>query len=153
MYTSSISHLTDDADRMPYGCDEFGPADDYDPMYEGFGDEPKCGGCWRDNGNGCRHCSPVDFEAINTGCEIYDNPEFYRVRNELWMLAYLGYALDPSGRENPAGRAYLERAIGYNRKMNHAVHHKLWQICDRAETHGQAVAEFEAWKAQHRIGI
>lgn len=75
--------LTDDADSASYtGCEPFGPSDDYDPMYEGYGDAPKCGGSrvneWneREGCQGCRHCDPPDHEnkPYGWGIERCEDP-------------------------------------------------------------------------------
>ena len=90
--------LTDD-DTAAFGPEScFGGPDDRDAMYDdapGLG--PKCGGCWRnefgdiEGCSGCRECFPPDAEAIGTGFEIWERPDFYRLRGELSETAKLGY--------------------------------------------------------------
>lgn len=147
--------FTDDSDRANYiGSiyDTFGtdPMGDYDPMHaDAPGDGPKCGGC--ETERGCRHCSPPDAEAMHTGFETYDRPDFYRVRRELVMLAELGYALHP--RDTDAGRRYFERTIGFNRRLQAAAQRKMWTICDESETHAEALERYAAWAGMVKARI
>lgn len=143
--------LTDDSDRANFSggyCETF----DYDPD-PWYDDDPapKCGGsCQNEWGEetgcpGCRHCFPPDSEAIHTGFETWDRPDFWAARRELNMLADMGYALrpDPFGCSN--GWAYFLRVIGFDARLLRAAEHKLARICDRAETHADAVREYERW--------
>lgn len=147
----------DDADRYGFAGDalatfDYDPAPDFDGMdYDDERSLPRCGGPVFEGRvqvggcDGCRHCFPPDAESIHTGFETYDRPDFYRLRNELAMLAAMGYALPPTPWDSAAGRAYFLRAIGFSARMLRAAKHKLSMICDRCETHPEAVAEYAAW--------
>lgn len=150
--------FTDDADRANF-IGSYAETFDADPD-PWFDDDaaPKCGGSrmeeWGRVGcPGCRHCFAPDFEAIHTGFEAWDRPDFDRVRNELWVLAGMGYALSPHPIDCPAGRACFERMIGFNARLLRAAEYKLARICERRETHPEAVAEYEAWAAMVRAKL
>lgn len=145
--------LTDDADRMVYGCDEFVPGDDYDPMYEGPGGGPRCGGCGLDDegrwvGPGCRHCDPVDYENM-PGSAVHgygEGPAWDRAykhfRNEFKFL---------TGRSESAPNDFpgllRKWAVGFGwdeRRVKCAD--LIWKrLCDRCETHGEAREKFLTW--------
>ena len=145
--TDRHGNPTDDLDAAvnpPCDSFDFDPVPDYEGMeYDDWHRAPKCGGAEFENGDqvggcpGCRHCFPPDPEAIHTGFEVYDRPDFYRVGSELRMLAAMGYALDP--RDFAAGREYHRRAVGFNARLLRAAERKLDRICDESETHGSMI--------------
>lgn len=141
-------NFSDDSDRATFAGDytatlDCDPAPDFEGMeYDDWRRVPRCG--YPDTEcPGCRHCFPPDFEAIHTGFERYDRPDFYRVTRELRMLADLGYALDP--RFTPGGSAVRDTMIGFDARLLRAADYKLARICERAETHADAVREYGAW--------
>jgi hypothetical protein len=147
---------SDDADRAnfygnhleTFDCDGVG---DRDPMYDDApSDTCKCGYPDRDC-PGCRHCFPPDADAIHTGFERWDCPNFYRLAHELDCSAKLGLCL-PS-RDDLKRPAWFDRWIGFNPKVLRAAQHKLQTICDESETHPEAVARYEAWAANVRSRI
>lgn len=152
--------LTDDDTRAfgPESC--FGGPDDRDPMYDDAPDGLlKCdrgnGPCCLDDegkyvGPGCCHCCPPDAEAIHTGFEIWDRPDFYRLRAELHCTAKFGYCLPPHV-DHASGRAALVRWIGHDHRLARAAQRKLELICDDSETHDEAKARYEAWAVRARI--
>jgi hypothetical protein len=157
--------VTDDADRVNFAGNyaetfDADPSPDFDGMeYDDYRTGPKCGGPryidqmtandYTDGRNvgclGCRHCCPPDADAIPTGFEPWDRPDFNRVRSSLISLARLGYALSPHPIDCPAGRACFLRMIGHNVRLQRAARRKLDIICDECETHSEAVARYEAW--------
>lgn len=152
--------LTDDEDRANFsGASGFGGPDDRDPMYDDAPRRLKCdrgnGPCcldWEGKyvGPGCCHCCPPDAEAIHTGFEIWDRPDFYRLRAELHCTAKFGYCLPPHV-DHVSGRAALARWIGYNQRLARASQRKLELICDDSETHDEAKARYEAWAVRAQI--
>ena len=154
---------TDDADRVSFAgkyAETFDadPAPDFEGLeYDDYRTGPKCQDadgrpCCLDRdgryvGPGCRHCCPPDAEAIDSGFERWDRPDFYRVTREQLMLAAMGYALDPRGIHNPAGAILRDTMIGHNRRLQAAARRKIDIICDECETHHEAVARYEAWAA------
>lgn len=89
---------TDDANRDTSGTmRSFGAGDDYDPMYEGPGDAPKCAREWNDwrvcccddagkfVGPGCRECNPPDHEnkPYGWGIERFEDPALEAANQEM----------------------------------------------------------------------
>lgn len=162
-FADRYGRLTDDSDRWVSGHEhtfESDPAPDWDGMeYDDERRGPKCGGPLiladsPDRRNvgcpGCRHCDHPDHEAIHTRFERYDRPDFYRLRNELNMLAAMGYALPPDmnrdRRYNP-GLAYFDRVIGHNPRLHAAAVRKIERLCfDECETHREVLAAYETWR-------
>jgi hypothetical protein len=98
MFTDRHGNPTDDSDRECTGTmQEFGPGDDYDPMYDDApGGSFKCGRgyygtpCCLDEDNkfvgpGCRHCCPVDHECKPTGfgIEKFEDPAMDAANREM----------------------------------------------------------------------
>jgi hypothetical protein len=146
--------LTDDAEAYGYaGCEPFGPNEDYDPMYEGFGDRPKCGGSslneydQREGCPGCRHCDPVDPECqpYGWGVERFESDAALRLARELraTSLIITGRQLD---RDDPCESQRLAlKWTGFNFRLE-ACAERLWnRLCDVCKTHGEAVAHYTRW--------
>ena len=136
---------TDDAYARGYtGCDPFLPGEDYDPMYEGFGGEPKCGECFRDNGVGCRHCYPPDHEAkpYGFGVETFEHEPSQRLARELqasWPLTGGGQLC----RLRALELARKWAGFSYRRLRHSEI---VWsRLCDECETHGEAAERYTAW--------
>lgn len=153
--------FTDDSDRANFigsYADEYDPAPDFEGMeYDDWHKTPKCGGPrYPDSESqyavaanagcpGCRHCFPPDFEAIHTGFETWDRPDFWRARSTQNMLADIGYALRPHPIDCPNGWACFLRTIGFDARLHRAANCKLASICERAETHADALEEYKSW--------
>jgi hypothetical protein len=147
---------TDDADRVDYtGCEPFAPGDDYDPMYEGYGDEPKCGGCFRGNGIGCRHCSPPDYEAkaYGFGIESFEDPALeeanayanacYRMSGSMYR-AMGSYWETLDARREVRDARWQANTRHSSRRLRHSE--IIWvRLCENCETHGEAVRAYKKW--------
>lgn len=82
------TYLTDDADRMPYGCDTFDtdPYSDYDPMYAGPEDYT-----FRDS----------LFDAMPHGFRLhrFEYPELMRCQRNVRTLVWAGVLPEANGRD------------------------------------------------------
>lgn len=154
---------TDDADRMPYGCEGFALGDDYDPMYEGPGDDPRCGGpVYREDHNvgcpGCRECCPPDHECkpYGFGIETFEDPALAEANhfvNTRYCMAGSMYRV-PGWSETAAAR-FGERDRRWKANSTHDARrlrrsNRVWdRLCDECETHGEAVEKYETWAAKN----
>ena len=168
MEGEAMRYLTDDADRMLWGCDTFGPNEDYDPMYsDGPGNNPpRCGGHiineWGESEGcpGCRHCNPPDVESkpYGWGIESFEDPALAEANRAVAHRPVLNGSLyRPLAREGGTGRwrllrplrdAIWDRTSRHSRKLAEASEHLWWRLCDECETHQEAKEKYAAW-AKH----
>lgn len=140
------AELTDDLGLSPEFADGYS---DYDPMYEGPGDGPKCGGCCLDHdgrfiGPGCRHCNPPDHEAkpYGFGIETFDNGPRLRLQQELRVTAWFtGLTWDQ------VNRCATDWSGFSRRRLRHS--NIVWdRLCDECETHTEATEAYVRWAIQ-----
>ena len=148
--------LTDDADRMPFGCDSFDtcPVGDRDIMSDEHDfacGSPKCANrdgipCCCDYegrfvGPGCRHCNPVDFEAKPYGWQIerFESRLVDRLRRELFATAVVtGLTFDQIRTAAVAWSGFSRR-----REKHSDI---VWErLCCECQTHTEAVEKYTAW--------
>lgn len=142
---------TDDADRMPYGCDEFAPGDEYDPMYSD--DAPS-----------------HDDKPYGWGIETFEDPALVEANRAMWsrmaqrcqnvytsagnyletwgMYAGRPKSVYPTADDieyrNMLLRAWTKRCPKLQRCSD-----RVWAaLCDRCETHAEAVAKYSKWAAK-----
>jgi hypothetical protein len=96
-------------------------------------------------GPGCRHCCPPDSESIHTGFEIWDRPDFFRLRDELACTAKLGYCLSVRTQDGFSG--WFGKLIGHNFRLSSAARRKVETICDDSDTHDEAKFRYLSWSA------
>lgn len=134
---------SDDADRAGYcGCDPFLPGDGYDPMYDSFEREPKCGG--PDRCPGCRRCYAPDRELKphGFGFDRYEHSPAYRLGRELAANAAVTLGCVVGG---PVWYGRYLAWTGFNARLER-VSDRVWdKLCDECETHPEAVRRYEAW--------
>lgn len=165
---------TDNADRMPYGCDTFDscPVGDRDIMNDEWdGDRPKCGGygtC-----EGCRRCCPPDHESkpYGWGIERFEDPVLARANAEAiaerdrltpkytsaWVETWgmrAGYwphhSLPTFDREfrDLLWKHYSRQSL---RRLRHSD--IVWnRLCDECGTHPEAVKRYSRWAA-HAVTV
>ena len=147
------ANLTDDADRMVYGCDTFDGYNDHDPMYDdGPSSTYRCGrGPYRDIpccvdddgkfvGPGCKHCNPVDHEAQprKWGFCRYENDAACYLRRSVSTSALLGLC-----REIDYTTAC--EWLGFDFRVERASERVWEKCCNECETHTEAVARYTRW--------
>lgn len=130
--------LTDDADRMPYGCDEFGPNDDYDPMYsdDGIGAGP-------------------DHEAkpYGWGIESFEDPALQEANEYVHSRVRLAYSMyrTPSDWYETQDARMADRNARWKANSRHDKSlerrsDRLWSyLCGECETHAEAVEKYSVW--------
>lgn len=154
-------NLTDDADRMVYGCETFesDPTPDFDGMeYDDAHSDFKCGRrgrfgdivpcCCDDEGKfvgpGCRHCNPVDHECkpYQFGIETFDDcyAEARQWARQLW-----GALRVHTDAERRALFIQFATADGYSARRDRHSDIVWDRLCDECETHTEAVAKYERW--------
>jgi hypothetical protein len=146
---------TDDADRMPYGCDTFDtcPVGDRDIMsdeWEAACGRPRCGGRMydeygrRDGCPGCRHCEPPDHECkpYGWGIERFEREDILSRARQLihWWGAV---SVEPLGWQRARELAF--RWSGYDAALERQSKRAWDALCDCCETHGEAAARYAAW--------
>lgn len=120
---------TDDADCMIYGCDTFDTDShsDYDPMHS-------------DDFN--PHAPQHDNKPSGWGFDRFENADVYRIMRELRVA---GPGLLGTDTRGPEWFAVAVKWSGHNTKLE-ACSDRLWErLCDRCETHAEAVEKYTRW--------
>jgi hypothetical protein len=168
--TDRHGNLTDDADRWLSGHEQTFDSDPAPDCDDPRDCEPRCGGCWQANGDGCRDCSPPDHEnkPSGFGIDACEDPALERANAAMWAEVnkrpggkytsawvetwgmYAGRSLHhrcnpvtDSDREfrNLCWRVWSKRSA---RRERHSD--RVWdRLCDECQTHGEAVRRYEAW--------
>jgi hypothetical protein len=132
--------LTDDADRMPYGCDTFDadPYSDYDPMYsdDGIGDGPD------------HECKPYGW-----GIESFEDPALTEANVYAGGLVRLAGSMyrSPGGWSETMDARMADRNARWaanskhNTRLERASDRAWDRICDESATHAEAVAKYTRW--------
>lgn len=160
-----MCELTDDLGLSPeFLMDEDIARDESD--YDCLHGSPKCGGPlretpwgWEGGCPGCRRCDPVDHECkpYGFGFERFEDPaltEANRAINNRQDAVCGAYSLHWHGKGGcwkmfrPERDRLWEALTTQNRKLTVASDRKWFVICDRAETHGEAVRLYREWAEQ-----